>query len=77
MSLKRRRCWQQSIHFLANFDCWLGHTNFNISKDVKNNLNKVNGIEVLKICSRYRFFIGVGRMFDFPKVRTEIERILL
>lgn len=65
------------IQLTANFDCWLGHTNFNISDDIKNNLNKINGIEVLKICSRYRFFIGIGRMFDFSGVRAEIEETLL
>jgi len=31
----------------------------------------------LKICSRYRFFIGIGRMFDFKNVRKNIENILL
>ena len=65
------------IQLTANFDCWLGHTNFNISKDIKNKLNAINGVEVLKICSRYRFFIGVGRMFDFSNVRTEIEETIL
>jgi len=65
------------IQLTANFDCWLGHTNFNISKDIKEKLSKINGVEVLKICSRYRFFIGVGRMFDFSNVRTEIEETIL
>tara|TARA_R110002096_G_scaffold58619_4_gene147485 strand:- start:537 stop:956 length:420 start_codon:yes stop_codon:yes gene_type:complete len=61
------------IQMITNFDCWLGHTNFNITKSLKDRLENIRGVEVLKICSRYRFFIGVGRMFDFSNVRKEIE----
>ena len=65
------------IQMISNFDCWLGHTNFNITKSVKERLENVRGVEVLKICSRYRFFIGIGRMFDFSEVRKEIEESFL
>lgn len=58
---------------LSNFDCWIGHTNFDITKDIKSKLNKTEGVELLKIISRYRFFIGVGKMFDFKQVRKNIE----
>jgi hypothetical protein len=64
------------ISLTSNFDCWIGHTNFDITKDVVTKLNKAEGVEGLKIFSRYRFFIGVGRMFDFKTVRKDIEKIL-
>ena len=64
------------ITLATNYDCWLGHTNFNITQNTKKKLNEVDGVEVLKICSRYRFFIGVGRMFDFADVRGNIEKTL-
>ena len=60
-----------------SFDCWLGHTNFNLTEEIKEGLNKVDGIEVLKICSRYRFFVGIGKMFDFSDVRERIEKDIL
>lgn len=62
-----------NISMASNFDCWMGHTNFNITQDTLDNLNKMEGVEILKICSRYRFFIGIGRMFDFKEVRQSIE----
>jgi hypothetical protein len=65
------------ISLSANFDCWVGHANFNITESISNSLNKVKGVEVLKVCSRYRFFIGVGRMFDFADVRRGIEDEIL
>jgi len=58
---------------LSNFDCWIAHTNFDITRDIKNKLNKIEGVELLKICSRYRFFIGIGQMFDFKQVRKNVE----
>ena len=65
------------ITLAANFDCWMGHTNFNLTENIKESLNKIDGVEVLKICSRYRFFVGVGRMFDFSDVRKNIEDQIL
>ena len=65
------------IAMATNFDCWMGHTNFNITKKIKGLLDEVDGIEVLKVCSRYRFFIGIGKMFDFSDVRKSIEDCLI
>ena len=67
----------EDIGMITNFDCWIGHTNFNITPEIKNHLDSVKGIEILKIFSRYRFFIGIGKMFDFKSVRTGIEELLL
>jgi len=67
----------ENINLVANFDCWMGHTNFNITEDIKDELDKTEGVEVLKICSRYRFFVGIGKMFDFTDVRKKIEQSIL
>ena len=67
----------ENINLVTNFDCWMGHTNFNITESVKETLNKTEGVEALKICSRYRFFVGIGKMFDFKEVRRNIENKLL
>ena len=61
------------ISIASNFDCWMAHTNFNLTERIKNQLDKIEGVELLKICSRYRFLVGVGRMFDFKDVRRKIE----
>ena len=65
------------IHLMANFDCWMGHVNFNLTNNIKNQLSQQDGVEILKVCSRYRFFVGVGRMFNFRDVRQGIEKALL
>lgn len=67
----------EDITTLSSFDCWIGHTNFDITPQIKNNLDSIPGIEFLKIYSRYRFFIGIGKMFDFAEVRKLIEDSLI
>ena len=66
----------ETISLMSRFDCWIGHTNFNITTSVKNKLNEVDGIEVLNVTSRYRFFIGIGKMFNFSDVRKNIEKTI-
>jgi hypothetical protein len=66
----------EKVTMAQNFDCWMGHTNFNITGEIKDKIENSEGVEVLKICSRYRFFLGVGRMFDFKEVRHNIESLL-
>ena len=58
---------------LNQFECWMGHTNFDISKRVQNTLEKTQGVELLVVTSRYRFFMGIGKLFDFRSVRKDIE----
>lgn len=65
------------LAMLSSFDCWIGHTNFDITPRVQDKLDSIDGVELLKVCSRYRFFIGVGHMFDFKDVRKMIENALI
>ena len=67
----------EDMAMLSNYDCWIGHCNFDITEEIKNELDETPGIEVLKIISRYRFFIGVGKMFEFKDVRKHISKTIL
>jgi hypothetical protein len=55
------------------FDCWIGHTNFPITHKEKYILNNIDGVEILRIMSRYRFFVGIGKLFSLTDVRPKIE----
>ncbi len=61
-----------------NFDFWIGYSNFNIDEAVVDILNRIPGIEILDIFSRYTFRIGIGRHpdFTFRSVRKIINEIL-
>ncbi len=58
------------------FDCWMGYTNFDITEEVKNKVESVPGVELLVVLTRYRFFIGVAKLFKFRDVRVSIEQFL-
>ena len=47
-----------------------------MTPSLKKDFEEVEGVEVLKVCSRYRFFVGVAQMFDFKDVRKLIEEII-
>lgn len=55
------------------FNFWVGHTNFNITKDISNILEKCPGIELLDVFTRYRFRIGIGKCFNDSEVMSEIS----
>jgi hypothetical protein len=67
----------QDMAMLENYDCWIGHCNFDITPDIMETLDSTPGIEVLKIISRYRFFVGIGKMFEFKSVRKHISKTIL
>jgi hypothetical protein len=58
------------------YDCWVCHTNFDITKHHENLLNQIDGIEVLKIMTRYRIFIGIGKLFSLTDVRPKVNVVL-
>lgn len=71
-----------------NFDFWIMHTNFDITKEVAEKASDVKGVETFEVMTRYRARIGfpIGemvengnrkRMFDSLQVKQEIERVLL
>jgi hypothetical protein len=59
------------------FDCWIGYTNFDITEDIKDKIERTEGVEALEIMSRYTFFLGVGKMFNFRDVRILIETAII
>lgn len=60
----------------SRWDCWLGTTNFDITRSIKNELKMIEGVEALRILGRYTFFIGVPITFDFKDVRMNIEKTI-
>lgn len=66
----------EEVTMLSTFECWIAYTNFPITHKIKAILDEIPGVEALKVCGRYRFFIGVGKMFDFEDVKRHIEETL-
>ena len=59
------------------FNFWVGHTNFNISKNISDIIEKCEGVELLDIFTRYRFRIGIGKCFIDHEIMSTINEKLL
>jgi hypothetical protein len=55
------------------FNFWIGHTNFNITKNIARIIETTNGIETLDIFTRYRFRIAIGKAFEDRKIMKAID----
>jgi hypothetical protein len=58
------------------WDCWIGHTNFDVTYSIVDIIEQTEGIEALSVLGRYSFFIGVAPLFDIKSVRSDIEQQL-
>lgn len=56
------------------FNFWMGHTNFDINAHICLLLEQQQGVETLDIFTRYRFRIGIGKLFDAKTVMYEINQ---
>jgi hypothetical protein len=63
-----------SMNPFKRFEFRMGHTNFDITPSIMNQIQEVPGVEVLLVSTRYRFIIATGKLFDFGDVRLAIER---
>ena len=57
---------------IANFNFWIGHTNFNLTRQILEVIELTPGVEALNVFSPYRFRIAVGQAFDENSVKTSI-----
>lgn len=55
------------------FNFWVGHTNFNITKNVGTIIERTPGVEILDIFTRYRFRIGIGKCFSDSETMKRIN----
>ncbi len=61
---------------LRTYELWIANTDFDITHREVMNIKSVPGVEILQILSRYRFIIGIGKLFRFAGVKQEINRVL-
>jgi len=56
---------------------WVGHCNFDITETIKEKIESIDGVEVLRVWTRYRFWLGIGNLFDDFIVQSNIENLLI
>ena len=58
------------------FKLFVGHTNFNVSEPFMEAIKVLPGVEILKVMSRYRIWLGVGQLFEANAVKASISGLL-
>jgi hypothetical protein len=69
-------------HILATdrFDFWLLHTNFNLTPEIVEKIELVDGVETLDVLTRYRARIGIPKtsgLFTSEGVKLAIQKAIL
>jgi hypothetical protein len=55
------------------FNFWIGHTNFDLNNGICKLIELHRGIETLDIFTRYRFRIGIGKLFEGGDIMSSIS----
>ena len=58
------------------FNFWTGHTSFSISGPIAARIESVEGVEILDIYTRYRFRVGIGKLFKDREVMNAIQQAI-
>ena len=59
------------------FNFWIGHTNFNITEPIASIIEYCAGTECLDVFTRYRFRVGIGKLFTERDVMADINNRIL
>lgn len=61
---------------MRQFELRIGHSNFDITEEIFDTIEEIEGVEAIISISRYRFLIAVGKLFSFMNVRRDIENAI-
>lgn len=58
------------------YNMWVGHCDFNITQNIMGLIEGVEGVEILRVWTRYRFWIGFGNLFEDSLIQKNIEEVI-
>ena len=58
------------------YKLWVAHTNFDITESVVETVEEIPGVEILRVWTRYRMWIGIANLFDTTEVQKAIDYAL-
>lgn len=59
-----------------DYNLWIAHTDFRILPSHVDQIQSVDGVEIVKVATPYRFMLGVGMCFDEHTVKLGVQKIL-
>jgi len=61
----------------AYFSFWVGHTNFSLTQEYIELISSIDGVESLEFLTRYRFKIGIGKIFKQGLTMSNISKMVI
>lgn len=61
---------------IDSYNIWVGHTNFEIKDSDIKGINKIDGVEICRGITRYRFEVCIGKLFNSIQVKKDIKQQL-
>lgn len=61
--------------YSKRYEAYIGHTNFDLSPNEVDKIQRVPGVEVIDVFSRYRFRMCVGKAFEANDVFRGIQEV--
>lgn len=58
------------------YKLWVAHTNFDITDSVVETIEEIPGVEILRVWTRYRMWVGIANLFDTTEVQKAIDYAL-
>lgn len=55
----------------------LAYTKFDVTEEMAEMICEIPGVEVFMVLSRYKFIIGIARLFNFEDVKSVLEYLIL
>lgn len=59
------------------FNFWVGHTPFSITATITHIIETTDGVETLDVFTRYRFRVGIGKVFKETEVMQSINKHII
>lgn len=66
----------QDSQLLQTSNLWVANCDVRLRKDFVRILSELEGVESLNFISRYRFRVGIGKLFDENTVKNNIAKII-
>src|SRR5579885_3055934 len=65
-----------SVLVSHNMNFWEANANFNLTRSVLQQIEQVEGVETIRLLTRYRMIVSFGKAFDDGAVQKSIDKAL-
>jgi hypothetical protein len=65
------------IYSEDDFNLWLGHSDFPLTVDLLFGVSDRPGVETVDGISKYRFRLGIGKLFSASQVMSEVAQYMV